>query len=72
MINKVTLINPDTPLPEYMLLINELYKNPEDRSIPVFFAMKVVDLQKQGAPKLAVDRYKNAVKQKLKSSGIIQ
>ena len=50
----------------YYIYITQFYANPENLSVPLFFAIKIADLAKTGTPEAMLQNYKLVVMQKLK------
>jgi hypothetical protein len=66
------IIEPSASIEEYTLFVDRFYGRAENLDVPIFFAVKMVDMAKQGRPKEAIDQYKKIVLQKLRETDLIE
>jgi hypothetical protein len=66
------IIEPSEDIAEYVLSVDRLYSDKDNKDIPVFFILKIADLAKNNTPDFMINSYRDTVKEKLKEIGIIQ
>ncbi len=66
------VISSAAPLQEYMSYIDTFYRNEANLMIPIYFSLKLADMEKSGASESAMQGFRLAVMQKLTSSGAIK
>lgn len=67
----VSDFNVKSPLPEYVSLIDSFYEAKENAPIPLFFALRIADMEKNGADRKTVIAFRADLIGKLKSSGLL-
>ena len=66
------VISGSIQFPEYISYIDAFYQNPANGKIPIFFALKIADMAKQGAPQQQIVAFKLAVLKQLTDANLIQ
>lgn len=67
-----TMVIAQLSLPEYLQALDAFYRITENQKVPLFFAMRLVEMSKNGAPLPSLTGYQAAVMQKLKESNLVQ
>jgi len=71
-INGNPVIKSGAKLGVFVKFIDNLYKNPSNRDIPIYFALKMAEMNAKGSSSRAVEGYKALVMRKLKNLGLIR
>ena len=66
------VVEVDRTVLNYIPDIDAFYKIEENRTIPLFFALKITEQYKKGASLAAVENYKNAIRERLREAGVIK
>ncbi|MDD5439530.1 MAG: hypothetical protein PHS37_05025 [Candidatus Omnitrophica bacterium] len=70
-INGNPLITPTVPLYTYLKDIDELYAEPRNASIPLYFAIKIADMKRSGTPAANIEGFKALLLQRLEKAGLV-
>ena len=66
------LITSSAPLQTYVQDLDLFYRDTANSSIPLFFAIRIMDMKKNGTPEISIQGYKQVLTQKLIKMGIIK
>jgi hypothetical protein len=66
------IITPTQSISDYVKYIDFFYKSVKNNNIPVFFALKIADLDRNKAPLIAINNYRLAIEKKLKETKLIE
>ena len=56
----------------YPAIIDLFYSRPENAGFPVFYALRIADMLKNGIPETEVEQYKQAIVAKFREQGLIK
>ena len=60
------------PIIDYLPALDNFYDNPENKPLPLYFSLQIVDMQQKGIPDEKIDTYKSNLITKLEDAGVIQ
>ncbi|MEI8176939.1 MAG: hypothetical protein WCG78_08745 [Candidatus Omnitrophota bacterium] len=66
------LQNEHAVIPDYINYLDNFYRDPDNKPMPVFFALKIADMAGTGSDNASIAAYRLTVMQKLKNTGLIK
>jgi len=55
----------------YVNMINTFYSKPENRGLPLYFALRIAGMEKSGSPAAEVSKFEELIAVKLKQEGLL-